>query len=135
MPPRSRKVASRRPATLADFKAKTAKTSSSVVKLTTDEGDLEVEVKAKSLSFKAYDALLGEHPPTDEQKKKNASYNVDTFAPALLAACLVEPTLTDEEAAELWVSPEWSKGELSDLFLFCVDLNQSGLNVPFNETD
>lgn len=37
-----------------------------------------------------YEALQLLHPPTDEQKAQEQTYNVDTLMPALIAACIVE---------------------------------------------
>lgn len=64
----------------------------------------------------AYEWLMQNHPPTDEQNlesqeahKVNAPYNADTFAPALISACCEDPKMTPEEVDELiseWTLPE-----------------------------
>ncbi len=64
----------------------------------------------------AYEWLMENHPPTDEQNAQsqaehsvNAPYDADTFAPALIAACCDDPKMTPEEADELiseWTLPE-----------------------------
>lgn len=99
--------------------------------LTLTLGDDEVQVKVKALGAKAYDELLAKHPPTRKQKEDNGVYNMDTFAPELLSLCMVEPEISKEEAIDLWASPDWSRGELMDLFFGCVEVNNKGLDVPF----
>jgi lysozyme family protein len=59
---------------------------------------------------------------------------VDEFAPALVAACLVDPVMTEDEARELWNSDFWSAGELDQLFSTASQLCLEGMNVPFNES-
>lgn len=117
-------------ATLADLMAKKARTKE--VTISTPDGDLSLLFK--SISSKAYDDLQAEHKPTKEQAKDGNTWNPDTFPAALMAACSVEPVMTYEEAAALWDSPEWSRGELMDMFLAVIKLNSEGLNVPFNES-
>lgn len=95
------------------------------------EGSVEVTVRVRAMGQKAYDDLLAAHPPTKKQRDDGDVYNVDTFCPALLAGCMVEPKVTVEEATELWTSDTWSRGELSGLFFACVDVNSKGLDIPF----
>jgi hypothetical protein len=70
------------------------------------------------------DHLMGEHPPTKEQTttarregKGAPMWDGDTFPPALIAACCVEPAIDDKQAAEMWTSPQWNAGELDALFM------------------
>jgi len=95
-------------------------------------GDDEVQVKVKAIGAQDYDDLLSKHPPTHKQKADGNVYNMDTFAPELLALSMIEPEISREEARELWASPDWSRGELMDLFFGCVEVNNKGLDVPFN---
>ncbi len=85
----------------------------------------------QAISSKAYDDLIASNPPTAKQKRDNAAWNPDTFAPALIAACSVEPEITPDTAEGIWTSDSWSRGELMDLFSSVVELNAEGLNVPF----
>ncbi len=91
-------------------------------------GDLKVKIVA--MGAKAYDDLLGAHPPTAKQKKDGATFNVDSLAPGLLSECLVDPVLTVEQADELYRSPTWSAGEMGSLYLQCMRLCTEGLNLP-----
>jgi len=121
----------RKIATFEDLINKPARTREIVLKVSEDA---EVSVKLKALGSKSYDDLLGQHPPTPEQKREGQTYNADTFAPALIAACAVEPALTPTEAKQIWNSAEWSRGEVSELFIACVEVCSRGLDVPFTET-
>jgi len=51
----------------------------------------------------------------------------------LIAASAVTPALTLDQATQIWTSNDWSRGELTELFLGCVEVNSSGLDVPFTE--
>lgn len=115
-------------ATAEQLLTKPARTKEQVLSL----GDAEVKVKLRAIGSKAYDDLLAEHPPTKAQKAEQATYNMDTFAPELLSMCMVDPELTLIQCQDLWTNPEWSRGELLDLFFSAVEINNKGLNVPSN---
>ena len=125
----------RRPATLKDLLHKPARTKEVVLKVPDDGGTvIEYVVTLRAIGSKAYDVLVGMHPPTAEQKKEGATYNPDTFGPALISACAVNPPMTPNEAKELWESEEWSRGEVMELFVSAVEVCSRGLDVPFTET-
>lgn len=125
----------RRAATLDELLKKPARTKEVTLKLSGEDGSVhEVFIRLKALGSQAYDDLLAEHPPTAEQKKEGSTYNADTFAPALIAACAVEPSMTTSEAKQIWTSDEWSRGEVTELFFACVEVCSKGLDVPFTET-
>lgn len=64
----------------------------------------------KSIAADRYERLVNAHPPTQEQRTRAAklgrsvSFNEDTFARALVAACMIEPRLTRAQIDELWTS-------------------------------
>jgi hypothetical protein len=123
-------------ATFAALQAKPRRTMTFTVNtLDQDGAEVALSVKYRAISSKAYDALMEAHPPTAEQKKANQVYNVDTFAPALISAVSCEPTLSYEQAKEIYDSPDWSGGELSSLFIKAMQVCNSGLDVPFNARD
>lgn len=123
-------------ATFEQLKAKPRRVSKFDVHTLDDEGvEIALTMKYKALSSKEYDKLIEAHPPTSREKAKGAVYNVDTFAPALIAAVSAEPKLSEEQAAELYNSPEWSGGEVQTLFVEALKVCNAGLNVPFNERD
>jgi hypothetical protein len=103
---------------------------------TSDSGEpLALIVTMRAISAQAYDALLSAHPPNHEQRKNGNQLNVNTFAPALIAACCVTPKMTEEQANELWGSEGWASGEAMGLYLAAMGLCQAGIDVPFNAAD
>src|SRR5215831_3946207 len=64
-------------------------------------GATEVTLKYKAIGMRAYDKLVAKHPPKPEQRADGSSFDIDTFAPALISACSVEPEITVEEAKEI----------------------------------
>ena len=125
----------RRPATVEDLLSKPARTQDVVITVPGEKGDVELLLKLKAISASAYDRILAEHPPTKEQSVEGAGYNADTFAPAIIAAVVTEPEITPEQAGQIWNGDEWSRGELRDLFMACVNLCAKGLDVPFTFAD
>jgi hypothetical protein len=121
----------RRPATVEDLLAKPARTQEVVITVPGEKGDVELTLQLKAISASAYDKLLADHPPTKEQSAEGQGYNSDTFAPAIIASVVSEPTLSNEQASQIWNGDEWSRGELRDLFMACVNLCAKGLDVPF----
>jgi hypothetical protein len=122
----------RRAATLEDLLNKPARTKDLVLRIQNSDGkNVEVTLKLKAIGSQEYDDLLASNPPTAEQKRDNNTYNPDTFAPELIAACSVEPQMSAADATKLWNSPEWSRGEVTELFLACIEVCSKGLDVPF----
>ena len=78
--------------------------------------------KFRSLGRTTYRALIAAHPPTDADHtaarvesgdmNARASWNRETFFPALVHAASVGPQLTETEVAEIFESPDWSDGEV-----------------------
>ena len=100
-----------------------------------DGGKQEVTLLFQSIGAVAYEKLVAKHPPKAEQRVEGASYDINTFAPALIAACSVDPELSYKDAKEIWDSESWSRGDLMVLFMKAVELNNRGIDIPFNETD
>lgn len=122
----------RRPATFRDLLNKPARTKEVTLAIPDADGAMvEYVFTLRAIGSKAYDVLVGMHPPTADQKKEGAAYNPDSFGPALISACSVSPSLTANEAKELWESDEWSRGEVMELFVAAVEVNSRGLDVPF----
>jgi hypothetical protein len=130
------KAAKAAPATFDQLIRKPRRTMAFNVYVTDEDGaDQALAIKFKALSSKEYDDLVAAHPPTQKEKQQGAVYNVDTFAPALISAVSYEPALTLEQATELYRSPDWSGGEVGDLFMRAARVCNSGLDVPFNARD
>lgn len=96
--------------------------------------DETVDMRFKSPGRVKYEALLLAHPPTPEQNVESqathgddAPYNAETFAPALIALCCIDPVMTEEEVAILQngeydeetgeeITPPWNLSEILPLF-------------------
>lgn len=98
-------------------------------------GTNEVTLKYQAIGMRAYDRLVGKHPPKPDQRAEGSSFDIDTFAPALIAACSVDPEISPTEAKKLWDSEDWSRGDVMVLFRNAVELNNRGLDIPFSESD
>ena len=97
--------------------------------------DSEVEFVFSGLGRGAYTDLLRQHPPTDEQKVlaeaagASASWNADTFPPALLAASCSSVDGADEQWwAQRWQS--WTTGEVTRLWNVCLQAQTGVTEVP-----
>ena len=97
-----------------------------------DGGSNEVTLKYQAIGMRAYDRLVAKHPPKPEQRAEGASFDIDSFAPALIAACSVDPEITPSEAKQIWDSEDWSRGDVMVLFRNAVELNNRGLDIPFS---
>jgi len=96
-------------------------------------GTNEVTLKYQAIGMRAYDRLVGKHPPKPEQRAEGNSFDIDTFAPALISACSVDPEISPTEAKNIWDSDDWSRGDVMVLFRNAVELNNRGLDIPFSE--
>ena len=125
----------RRQATLKDLLNKPARTKDVVLTVPDADGNMiEFVFTLRAIGSKAYDTLVSVHAPTAEQKREGATYNPDTFGPALISACSLNPHITPNEAKELWDSDEWSRGEVMEIFMAAVEVCSRGLDVPFTAT-
>lgn len=123
-------------ATFAQLKAKPKRTLNFTVMVAGDDGEpLEVGMKFQAIPSTAYDRLVESCPPTPKDKQRGSAYNLDTFAPKLIAAVSLEPALSVEQATELYNDPDWSGGEISTLFINAQRVCNSGLDIPFNARD
>jgi len=113
--------------TLDALKSKRGRTREVTVHVDGEEATLLL----RSIGARDYDRLVAKHPPTRDQLADGATFNIDTFGPALISACSLEPEISPSDAQDLWDSPEWSRGDLMYLFSEAVRLNNEGLNVPF----
>ena len=98
-------------------------------------GSNEVTLKYQAIGMRAYDRLVAKHPPKPDQRAEGSSFDIDSFAPALIAACSVDPEISPAEAKKIWDSDDWSRGDVMVLFRNAVELNNRGLDIPFSEID
>lgn len=110
--------------------------SAFLVHVPNDDGSARpVRIRYRSLNAKEYDDLVSAYPPTSKQRSDGATWNTETFPPALIAAVSLAPKLNLEQAKELYTHPDWAPGEQRELFLQALDVCAQGLNVPFNAGD
>ncbi|MFD9792093.1 hypothetical protein ACFWXK_14205 [Streptomyces sp. NPDC059070] len=80
-----------------------------------------VELLFRALPRPAWEQLLREHPPTEEQADQGMEYNVDTYPAALVSASSVDG-MSVEEAQELLDA--WSDPDAKALFTAALVVNQ-----------
>lgn len=120
-------------ATIEELFAKPRRTLSFNVTVAGEDGEsVTRSMKYQAISGKEYDKLIEQHPPTPKQREDQAVLNIDTFAPALIAAVSLEPKLTYEQAEQLYTDPAWSGGEVSSLYYNAQRVCNAGLDVGFN---
>lgn len=132
---RAKQSAQSKRATLEQLRGKQASTSEFTLYLDGDGSHAEVTMAYRAIGSVEYDKLVSKHPPKPEQRVEGASFNIDTFAPALISRVCTEPEMTETDAKEIWDSPDWSRGDLMVLFRNAVDLCNRGLDIPFSERD
>ena len=82
-------------ATLDLMKNKPRATSEFSIFIKDEDGETqELTLKFQAIGARNYDKLVAKHPPKPEQRADGASFNMDTFAPALIAAVSVEPEIS-----------------------------------------
>lgn len=80
----------------------------------------------RALPHKAWSDLLAKHPPREDTT--DGAFNSETFGVGLLAACAVDPAMTDEQAGTL--VDRLTIGQWNDLFSTLWALNRSGDEIP-----
>ncbi len=93
--------------------------------------------RVQSIKRSRVRSLIAACPPSGEQLARHRAmksglgqavneplYDPDRFQPALVVACSVEPTLSIEEAVEMWDDDEWTEGELDAIFNAAWIINQ-----------
>lgn len=90
-----------------------------------------VVFRLRGLTRQGWTALLTEHPPRPgEQTDKTLGYNTDTFFPALIRACLVEPELNDEQWEQL--DAVMSAAQFDDLADAALAASRRKVDIPFS---
>lgn len=80
-----------------------------------------------------YEALIAENPPTEDNRARGLIWNPDTFAPALLAACVGQELPESERMTEKdwldWLSIAGAglSGDVIRLFQACLQVNGQAL--------
>jgi len=93
-----------------------AAAEASLAKVRAELRETGVSFVIRGIGRLAFEELVREHPPTKEQIEKNeASFDPETFWPALCAASVVGGMSAEEWKTEVFDSAEWGPGELTDL--------------------
>lgn len=105
---------------------------------------LEAEMRGSSYTFvlravkrPEWRALINGHPPRkgDDGEPNKADvqwgFNLETFYPAIVRACLVDPELTDEQFTEL-VDEKLTDSQFSELATAAFRLNAGAIDIPFS---
>lgn len=92
--------------------------------LTVEARDAVQEFRFAAVGRAEYQRILDANQPTAAQRKENQfqQWNYLTFGPALVAACSVEPKLSDEQTRRMWDDANWSTGECARLETACYEL-------------
>lgn len=119
-----------RRATLDDLRGKKPAEREIPVQWSEDES---VSFLLRAIGLKEYDALEAKYGPTTAQRAEGATFNVVTFAPALLARVCVEPQLSEAEWIEQRDNECWGRGEFMSLFWAAHQLCNKSLDLSPTE--
>jgi hypothetical protein len=93
-----------------------------------------VLLRLRAVSRGGWMRLIREHPPTDDQNKESEKQgngqlelNPETFWPAAVAACMVEPVGDVDRVTDLF--DEWSNGDVGRLITTVRELNNAAHTV------
>jgi hypothetical protein len=104
------------------------------IKIPDDDGGVsEVTMLFRSIGAREYDRLLTKHPPSSEQRAQGATYDINTFGPALISRVSLDPEMSEDDVRQIWNSNDWNRGEVMSLFSAAVELCNKGLDIPFTE--
>jgi seryl-tRNA synthetase len=121
-----------------------------LARLTVEADEATTEFTFQAIPRTALEDLRRNHPPTEEQwqrykesvnempvlvamQQSPPEFDWLSMAPALLAACAVEPKMTRDEAQMLW--DELSDAEAAQLFNAAWGVNEQAATRPFSGTD
>lgn len=95
-------------------------------KLRERRDEAAVEFTFSAIPKREYRRLIDEHPDPDGKLR----WHEDTFAPALIAACAVEPAIPLDRAET--ICDEWGESEYTQLFHAALMVNAEESQVPFS---
>ncbi|MEU4410767.1 hypothetical protein AB0F88_40205 [Streptosporangium sp. NPDC023963] len=82
----------------------------------------------RGLTKRAYSDLVAQYPPTREQEEKGNDVNWETFPVALIAACAIEPKMTEAEAGEL--NDMVTQAQWNAIYMAASAVNAAKLDIP-----
>jgi hypothetical protein len=116
--------------TMAD-RAKSRKVAEQIEAVRTEMHDSAVVFRFRGLNRRAWVDLLAEHEPRkDNAEDAEWGYNTDTFFPALLRACLIDPEV-DEEQWERLESVMTAK-QFDELVDVALTVSRRSVDIPFS---
>ena len=84
----------------------------------------------RSVSRREWADLLAKHPPSAEQRRAGHDADPDRFPVAAVAACLMEPSLSEVQVRKLAESDAMTFGEWQKLWLAALSLNLPPVPAP-----
>lgn len=88
-----------------------------------------IQVRLRGLNRRKREALLDDHLPRPEKPRDQAlGYNTETFPPALVHACIVEPAVTFEQVLEF--DEESSAARFDKLFAAAQIVSRMDTELP-----
>lgn len=99
-----------------------------IVAVEEEQEDSTVTFVLQSASRLEWADLLKEHPPRPVDKGHD--HNPETFPPAAVALCAVDPHLTEDEAVRLFNAPEMHTAEWNKLWMAALALNITATPHP-----
>jgi hypothetical protein len=93
-----------------------------------DIHEAAVPFRFRAMPRKAYRELIEAHPDPAGEKR----WNDETFPPALIAACAVDPEMTLEQATTVY--EKWDENQASTLFATAYIVNEGETKVPLAAT-
>jgi hypothetical protein len=76
--------------------------------------------------------LLAAHPPREgNDRDAEMGYNPDSFYPAIIRACVIDPEITAEEWSEL-LDEKLSDNQFAQLSAAAFVVNEGDVSIPFS---
>lgn len=88
-----------------------------------------VTLRFRALRRHDWEALKSAHPARED---KDEPFNVDSLAPALVAACMYDPDLSPSEFDDLW-DDALNDAQRDEVFGAAWSANTEATSVPFSE--
>jgi hypothetical protein len=93
--------------------------------------EIAIEFRFKAMNRKAFVELAKAHAPTEEQiaefekesEKGELEWNPETFPQALIARCMIQDEMDEDELIEWLNSDAWNQTELLELFAAAYSAN------------
>lgn len=84
----------------------------------------------RGLSRRQFSDLVTKYPPSEDDKEDGKDVDWEAFGVALIAACAVEPAMTEEKAASL--VDALTSAQYDSLFSAAWSVNKRDVDVPFS---